>query len=178
MTSTRVANAARRRTAVPPGLTRPLAVLAAVYSGLLAGGMVLIEVVLVPFWRGTSPAEFRRWFTTHSDRIRTLMGPLGAGAALLSAASAATDVVGGRRPPAPSLISAAATASVVGITLTVNEPANHRFTGGALSDPETSDLLRTWDRAHRVRVALGVLATVTATVAATRTDQAGRGRRP
>ena len=134
--------------------------------------------VLVPFWRGTSPADFRRWFTTHSDRIRRLMGPLGGGATVLTAASAALQLGEGRRPAATSLTAAAATAGVVAITLAVNEPANHRFTGGTLTDAETEELLRRWGSWHRVRVALGVLATVAATVAVTRTDQAGRGPHP
>ena len=44
--------------------SRPLAVLSAVLTGALAGAMVLIEVVLVPFWRRVPPAEFRAWFPT------------------------------------------------------------------------------------------------------------------
>jgi cytosine/adenosine deaminase-related metal-dependent hydrolase len=75
------------------------------------------------------------------------------------------------------LTAAAATAGVVAITLAVNEPANSRFTGGTLTDAETEELLRRWDSWHRVRVALGVLATVAATVAVTRTEGAGRGPR-
>ena len=172
MTPDRGLKPMRRRTVVRSGMAWPFAVLAAVQAGLLAGGMVIIEWVLVPFWRGMSPADFRRWFTTHSDRIRKLMGPLAGGAALLSAASAAMQLGDGRRPAATSLTASAATAGVVAITLAVNEPVNHRFTGGALTDAETGKLLRQWDSWHRVRVALGVLATVAATVAVTRIDQA------
>ena len=39
-----------------------LAILTAALTGLLAGAMVFIEAVLVPFWRGSSPREFREWF--------------------------------------------------------------------------------------------------------------------
>ncbi len=171
MTSNRALQPVGRRTLVRSGIARPLAVVAAAQAGLSAGGMVAIGWVLVPFWRGTSPADFRRWFTTHSDRIRLLMGPLGGGAALLTAASAAVQLGDGRRPAATSLTAAAATAGVVAITLAVNEPANHRFTGGALTDAETADLLRHWDSWHRARVALGVLATVAATLAVTRDQE-------
>ncbi|WP_222269384.1 anthrone oxygenase family protein [Modestobacter marinus] len=128
--------------------------------------------------RGSSPAEFRRWFSTHSDRIRSVMAPLGVGAALLTAASSAAQARDGRRPGPASLAAAAATAGVVAITLTVNEPANHQFTGGALTDVETEELLRRWDSWHRVRVGLGVLAAVAATVAVTGPDHSRRGRRP
>ncbi len=134
-------------------LSRALAVLTAVLVGLLAGGMVLIEVVLVPFWRGVPPARFREWFTAHADRIRALMVPLGAGAGGAAVASAA-----------------AATVGVVGITVTINEPANHRFTTGALTDTATTELLDRWARWHHVRVALGLAATVAAGVALAQRD--------
>jgi hypothetical protein len=119
-------------------LSRPLSLLSAVLTGLSAGGMVFIEVVLVPFWRGMSPAEFRHWFTEHSDRLRTLMVPLGAGAGIVSIASAATQQVERRNA---AVVAAAAAAGVIAITITVNEPANSQFTAGALSDGETRDLL-------------------------------------
>ncbi len=67
-----------RRT--PAGRARPVGLLSAVLVGLLTGGMVLIEVVLLPFWRSVPPEEFRRWFTANAPRIRALMVPLGAAA--------------------------------------------------------------------------------------------------
>ncbi|SDN40725.1 protein of unknown function [Geodermatophilus sp. DSM 45219] len=140
---------------------RPLEILSAVLVGLLAGGMVLIEVVLLPFWRSVPPAEFRRWFTANAPRIRTLMVPLGAGAAIASVASAVTDAFLARRSPA-SLTAAAATVGVVAVTVTVSEPANHRFTGGSLTDTETTELLGRWARWHHLRVVLGVVATAAA----------------
>ena len=57
-------------------------------------------------------------------------------------------------------VAAAAAAGVVAITITVNEPLNHRFTAERLTDAETATLLERWVRWHRVRVALGVLATL------------------
>jgi uncharacterized membrane protein len=123
--------------------------------------MVLIEVVLLPFWRSVPPAEFRRWFTANAPRIRTLMVPLGAGAVIASVASAVTDALLARRGPA-SLTAAAATVGVVAVTVTVSEPANHRFTGGSLTDAETTELLGRWARWHHLRVVLGVVATVAA----------------
>ncbi len=141
-------------------LSRPLAVAFAVLTGVLAGGMVLIAVVLVPFWRGAPPADFRAWFTAHSDRIRQVMLPLGGGAAVVGAASAAAQLAEGRRSAPVSVAAALATAGVIGITTTVNEPANHRFTSGTLTDTETADLLDRWARWHQVRVALGLAAAV------------------
>ncbi|MGY1705695.1 anthrone oxygenase family protein [Geodermatophilus sp. SYSU D00697] len=124
--------------------------------------MVLIEVVLLPFWRGASPAEFRDWFAAHSGRIRDLMIPLGAGAGTMGAASAVAQLRRGRRGAPASVAAAVATAGVLGITVTVNEPANHQFTGGTLTDPETTELLSRWARWHHLRVLLGLVAAVAA----------------
>ena len=129
--------------------------------------MILIRVVLVPFWRQAPPADFRRWFRAHSPSIRNLMLPLGLGAAASSAASAATT-----RPVSPAAVAAAVcTAGVVGVTATVNEPANARFVAeNGLSDEETRELLARWARWHDVRVGLGVVGAVAAALVA-----AGRG---
>ncbi len=140
-------------------ISRVLALLATVLAGLLAGAMLLIDVVLLPFWRGVPPGQFRTWFAAHSDRIRTLMVPLGAGAAAVNAASAVVQTAKGPRAGAASL-GAAAAAGVVAITITVNEPMNHRFTAEQLADAETANLLERWARWHRLRVVLGVLATL------------------
>ena len=83
--------------------------------------MILIDVVLLPFWRSVPPEQFRTWFAAHSDRIRALMIPLGAGAAAVNAAPAVVQTQKGPRAGAAS-VGAAAAAGVVAITITVNEP--------------------------------------------------------
>jgi hypothetical protein len=151
-------------------LSRVLAAVTAVLVGLLAGGMVLIEVVLVPFWRGAPAADFREWFTAHSGRIRALMGSLGAGAGVVAAASAVAHVTEGGKGAPASVAAAGATAGVVGITVAVNGPANRRFAAGALTDNETEELLDRWARWHHARVVLGVAATVAAVLTLARRD--------
>jgi hypothetical protein len=146
-------------------LSRPLAVLTAVLVGLLAGAMVLIEVVLVPFWRGLPPAEFRAWFAAHSDRIRRLMVPLGAAAGAAATASAVAHRAEAGDGGTASLAAAGATEAVVAITLAVNEPAQQRFVAGNLTDAETEALLARWARWHDRRVVLGLSATVAAALA-------------
>ncbi len=148
---------------------RLLALVFAVLTGLLAGGMVLIEIVLLPFWRGAPPADFRDWFAAHSGRIRNLMVPLGAATGVAGAASAVAQLVEGRRSAPVSVAAALTTAGVIGITVTVNEPANHQFTAGTLTDPETTELLTRWARWHHVRVVLGLAAAVAASSALTPT---------
>ena len=149
----------------PAGRARPLALLTAVLVGLLAGGMVLIEVVLLPFWRSVPPEDFRRWFTANAPRIRALMVPLGTGAGVVAAASAVAHVAEGSTGAPASVAAAGATAGVVGITVAVNEPANARFTAGALTDSETAQLLGRWARWHDARVVLGLAATLAAVLA-------------
>ena len=141
---------------------RPLELVSAVLVGLLAGGMVLIEVVLLPFWRSVPHEEFRRWFTLNAPRIRALMVPLGAAAGAAGLATAVSEASVSRRPGPASLTAAAATVGVVAVTVTVNEPANARFTGGSLTDAETADLLSSWARWHHLRVGLGIVAAVAA----------------
>ncbi|MGY1638592.1 anthrone oxygenase family protein [Geodermatophilus sp. SYSU D00742] len=159
-------------------LSRPLGLLTAVLTGLLAGGMVLIEVVLLPFWRRASPADFRDWFAAHSDRIRDLMIPLGVGAGTVGAASALAHLTEGRRNTPASVTAALATVGVIGITVTVSEPANHRFTAGTLTDAETTELLGRWARWHHARVVLGLAATLAAAAALMDEHVGGRRRRP
>jgi hypothetical protein len=160
----------RRTRRVP---ARPLAVLTVVAAGLMTGGMVLIGVVLVPFWRSVSPAEFQQWFSTHARRIRALMVPLGAGAGLAATAAAVTQVADRRRSGAAASVAAGATAGVIAITATVNEPANSRFVSRELTGPETTELLSRWARWHHVRVVLGLVATGAAAVALAQLDEPG-----
>ena len=47
--------------------------------GLLAGGMLVIGVSLVSFWKSLSPSDFHAWFASYSHLIGRLMIPLGAG---------------------------------------------------------------------------------------------------
>jgi uncharacterized membrane protein len=88
------------------------------------------------------------------------MIPLGPGAAVVDAASTAAQLAAGRRSAPASVAAAAATVGVIGITVTVNEPANHQFTTGRSTDAETTELLSRWARWHHARVVLGLVARV------------------
>jgi hypothetical protein len=141
---------------------RALSTLAAASGGMSAGAMLLIRIVLLPFWRGLPPAEFRRWFASHSGRIRGLMVPLGATAAVSAIATAATEAATEHTPPTTSAIAAASAAGVVAVTVTVNEPANEKFVQSDFDDEETTRLLGRWARWHDLRVALGLLGAIAA----------------
>jgi uncharacterized membrane protein len=119
--------------------------------------MLFLRIVLLPFWRGAPPAEFRSWFAAHAGRIRALMLPLGAASAATSVAATATRLVN-RQDARISSVAAAGAVGVVGITIAVNEPANRKLASDDLSDDETARLLARWARWHDVRVALGLIA--------------------
>ena len=75
--------------ATPQMLRTPLRVATVGMVGMLAGAMLVIKLVLVPFWRGVPPRQFRTWFGAHSPRIRAVMVPLGAAGVGTAAATAA-----------------------------------------------------------------------------------------
>jgi Domain of unknown function (DUF1772) len=140
---------------------RPLASVSAALISLLAGAMLFLRIVLLPFWRGALPAEFRSWFATHAGRIRALMLPLGAASAAASVGATAERIVN-REDARASSVATAGAVCVVGITVTVNEPANRKFASEDLSDDETATLLARWQRWHDVRVVLGLIAAAAA----------------
>src|SRR6185436_3034913 len=93
----------------------------ALFLGLLTGAMLLTGGALVPFWRALPPAELRRWFAQHAPRVRNVMVPLGVVATLAAVLALALA-------PGPWVVAgAAAPLGVLGITVVVNEPINHRF---------------------------------------------------
>ena len=143
-------------------VTRGVSVLATATSGMSAGAMLLIRLVLVPFWRGLAPHEFRAWFALHSARIRHLMVPLGCASLATAVATTAAEALTDRKPQAESAVAAGSAIGVVAITMTVNEPANEKFEQLDFDDEETSRLLARWARWHNLRVALGVVGAIAA----------------
>jgi hypothetical protein len=151
--------------ATPQMIRKPLRVATVGVVGMLTGAILLIKLVLVPFWRGVPPREFRTWFGAHSHRIRALMVPLGAAGVGTAAATAVVEAsTEGAR--GTSAAAAAASAGVVAITLQVNEPANEKFEQIDFDDAETSALLERWARWHDLRIALGLLGTAAAALTA------------
>src|SRR5437867_9422743 len=62
-------------------------ILTCLVLGLLAGGMLVIGVSLVSFWKSLSPTDFQAWFASHSHLIGRLMIPLGVGGAAVAVAA-------------------------------------------------------------------------------------------
>lgn len=128
--------------------------------GLLVGGMLVIGISIVGFWKSLSPGDFQAWFASHADRIGRVMIPLGVGSVAASAAAAAT---GWRGPARPWLVVAALSAIGVMVTYPVFFAGiNAAFARGGLSDSEVRSLLVRWETWHWIRTGLGTLSFVAA----------------
>jgi hypothetical protein len=134
-----------------------LMTLAGLVLGLLAGGMLVIGVSFITFWKGLSPSEFQAWFASHSNVIGRLMIPLGAGSV---AATIAAVVACWRRPATGrrwSLIAALSAVAVMATYPVFFAGANDAFVRGGLSESAVRSLLdrrATW---HWIRTGLGIV---------------------
>jgi hypothetical protein len=135
-----------------------LLILTSLVLGLLAGGMLVIGVSLVGFWKSLAPRDFQVWFASHSHLIGRLMIPLGAGAVAVTV----TTVISCWRGPATCrrwLVIAAF--SVVGVMVTYPlffAATNQALERGGLSDAAVGTLLDRWVTWHWLRTALGTFA--------------------
>ena len=139
-----------------------LMILTCLVLGLLAGGMLVIGISLVTFWKSLPPSHFQAWFASHSHLVGRVMIPLGVG----SVAATVAAVVAGWRGPAPArrwLLIAAGSAIGVMVTYPLFfEATNAAFVRGGLSDSEARSLLERWEMWHWIRTGLGVLSFVAA----------------
>jgi len=134
-----------------------LLMLTCLVFGLLAGGMLVIGVSFVNFWRSLSPVDFQAWFASHSHHIGRLMIPLGAGAVAVAVAALIGCWRGAVTRRRWLLI---ATVSAVGVMVTYPmffASTNAAFERGGLSDHAVRALLDRWAAWHWVRTALGTL---------------------
>jgi len=131
--------------------------LACLLLGVLSGAMLFIGDVLVPLWSAMPPEGFVAWFAENAPRIRALMVPLGATAALASVSA----VMLGRFDPTPRRAWQAAAGInavlIVALTVLLLEPMNERFVAvPPLPPEEVSAMLARWRRWHLLRTGLGL----------------------
>ena len=125
--------------------------------GLLVGGMLVIGIAFVSFWKSLSPSDFQAWFASYSHLIGRLMIPLGAGSV---AASVATLVAGWSGAATRRRWLLLAALSAIGVMVTY--PAffagtNEAFVRGGLPDPAVRSLLDRWAAWHWIRTGLGMV---------------------
>jgi MFS family permease len=134
-----------------------LMMLTCLVLGLLAGGMLVIGVAFVSFWKTLSPADFQAWFASHSHLIGRLMIPLGIGAV---AATVAALAASWRGPVARRRCLFVAAFSAVGVMVTYPiffAATNAAFERGGLADSTVGALLDRWAAWHWVRTGLGIV---------------------
>lgn len=134
-----------------------LIMLACLVFGLLAGGMLVIGVAFVSFWKSLSPAEFQAWFAAYAHLIGRLMIPLGS-ASVAGTLAALVAARAGRVTRRRWLL--IATLSAIGVMVTYPiffATTNALFERGGLSDPDVRSLLARWATWHWVRTALGIV---------------------
>jgi hypothetical protein len=138
-------------------VTSSLLILTCLVLGLLTGGMLVIGVSLVSFWKSLSPSDFQAWFASHAHLVGRLMIPLGAAGIAVTVAA----VIAGWRGPATDrrwLLIAAVSAMGVMLTYPLFFTAtNEAFARGGLSDAAARSLLDRWATWHWIRTGLGAL---------------------
>jgi hypothetical protein len=134
-----------------------LMMLTCLILGLLAGGMLVIGVSFVSFWKNLSPSDFQAWFASYSHLIGRLMIPLGAGSV---AATVATLVACWSGPPTRRGWLIIAALSAIGVMASYPiffAGTNESLVGGGLSDSAVRSLLDRWTTWHWIRTGLGIL---------------------
>jgi hypothetical protein len=123
----------------------------------MAGGMLVIGVSFVSFWRSLTPTDFQAWFASHSHLIGRLMLPLGVGSV---GATVATLVACWSGPTTPRRWLLIAALSAVGVMVTYPiffAGTNESLTRGDLSDSAVRALLDRWATWHWIRTGLGLV---------------------
>jgi hypothetical protein len=134
-----------------------LMMLTCLVLGLLSGGMLVIGVAFVSFWKTLSPADFQAWFASHSHLIGRLMIPLGIGGV---AATVAALAAYWRGPVTCRRWLFVAAFSAVGVMVTYPiffAATNEAFERGGLADSTVRALLDRWAVWHWVRTGLGIV---------------------
>ncbi len=128
-----------------------------VLIGLLAGGMLLIALGLVPYWRSLNPHEFTSIFAASLITIggtMALLTVLATGSILVAAGLATWKKAATRN----WLIGAAI--SAIGMLATVPiyfGGANSLLAGSSLSIAEITAELITWQQMHWLRTVMGII---------------------
>lgn len=125
--------------------------------GLLTGGMVLIALGLVPYWRSLDPSEFTPVFATSLPTVggtMILLTVLGTASIVLAAGLAAW-----KKLPSRNWLMAGAAGTVI---MLVTVPfyfgaANPLLAGGTLGALEITAELAKWQQMHWFRTVFGVL---------------------
>ncbi len=126
----------------------------ALILGLFAGSLLLEGLVLVPFWRKLSPAQFFDLHHEFGKRLFSYFAPLTTLAALLPIALVL--LTKGNFWFAD--IAAIASVSVLAFFPLYFQKANLEFANRAISDDELPSRLRKWAQVHAMRSVIAIVA--------------------
>ena len=144
------------------GVASTLLILTCLVLGFLSGGMLVIGVSLVSFWKSLAPSDFQAWFAAHAHLVGRLMIPLGVGAIVVTVAAVAACWRGSATTRCWLLIAAVSAIGVMATYPLFFAAANEAFARGDLSDATARSLLDRWATWHWFRTGLGALGFVAA----------------
>ena len=145
-----------------PIVASALLILTCLVLGLLAGGMLVIGMSFVSFWKSLSPSDFQAWFASYSHLIGRLMIPLGGGGVAVTVMAAAACWSGSATRRRWLLIAALCAFGVMATYPIFFAGANEAFGRGGLSDSVARALLDRWATWHWIRTGLGIVGFVAA----------------
>ena len=133
-------------------------------NGAFIGAMILIGIVLVPFWQVSEPQVFLDWFSKYSSTIGGMMIPLGPGVLVLAIA---TYFLSANNKKLWGLTAIFILINVLYFPI-YYLPTNNSFAEQTIELASISSELSTWINLHWQRVFFASLALVTSIIAVVR----------
>jgi hypothetical protein len=130
--------------------------------GVYAGAMLTEGFVLVPYWRSLAAEAFFAWYAANDARLFGYFGPLTIAMAALALVTAVVATL--ERSPGrwlAVLVAALALAAIAMFPVYFQE-TNASFAAGTVAPADLPRELARWDRWHRARTVLSVVALVLA----------------
>lgn len=150
-----------------------LAVVSATVLGLFAGSLLTEALLLVPYFKSLSFADFNKLHHDFGPRLYRYYAPLTISATILPVINAASMVLDGRRDVALPLAAAALVLVVLSTYFLYFRQANRAFAEKRLGEDELGGELTRWERVHAFRTAIAILAFVVSILALLPSDGGG-----
>jgi small-conductance mechanosensitive channel len=150
-----------------------LTALATVVLGLFAGSLLTEALLLVPYFRSLSFAEFNRSHGAFGPRLFRYYAPLTISATLAPLAAAAATLLDFPRVNVFSWISAGLVLVILGTYVFYFRAANLAFVERRLDETALAKELARWAGVHTFRTALAICAFIASVLAVLRAAGAG-----
>ncbi len=134
--------------------------------GLMAGSLVAEGALLVPFWRGQTPAEFLGWYRKHAALLQRFFGSIEVAAAVLSVAALAATWSPAQASRLPLSVAAVLSVGVLAVFPMYFQRANTSFRTGSIPETAVAAELRRWAQWHWARTAMAFAAFAAAVLGA------------